>query len=56
MLAPLLARLTRQGGQIVLSGVLSEQSEDVMETYAPWFDFGQPMTEEGWICLSGVKR
>jgi ribosomal protein L11 methyltransferase len=38
MLAPLLAGATRQGGRIVLSGVLSEQAEDVMRVYAQWFD------------------
>ncbi len=56
VLAPLLAGSTRQGGQIVLSGVLSEQAEDVMEIYDQWFDFMPPVMEEGWACLSGVKR
>ncbi|RFC35420.1 MAG: ribosomal protein L11 methyltransferase [Candidatus Nitrotoga sp. LAW] len=56
VLAPLLAGSTRQGGQIVLSGVLSEQAEDVMKTYGQWFDFGPLVVEEGWACLSGVKR
>jgi ribosomal protein L11 methyltransferase len=56
VLAPLLAGLTRQGGQIVLSGVLSEQAEDVMKTYGQWFDFRPLVVEEGWACLSGVKR
>ncbi len=56
VLAPLLAGSTRQGGQIVLSGVLSEQAEDVMEIYGQWFDFRPPAMEEGWACLSGMKR
>ena len=56
MLAPLLASSTRQGGQIVLSGVLSEQAKDVMEIYGQWFDFRPPVMEEGWACLSGMKR
>jgi ribosomal protein L11 methyltransferase len=56
VLAPLLAGSTRQGGQIVLSGVLSEQAEDVMEIYGQWFDFRPPVIEEGWACLSGMKR
>ncbi len=54
-LAPLLAAATRQGGQIVLSGVLSEQAEDVMQIYAQWFDLKPPVMEDGWACLSGVK-
>ncbi|MEQ1743387.1 MAG: 50S ribosomal protein L11 methyltransferase [Candidatus Nitrotoga sp.] len=56
VLAPLLAGSTRQGGQIVLSGVLSEQAEDVMKIYGQWFDFRPPVIEEGWACLSGMKR
>ena len=56
MLAPLLAASTRQGGQIVLSGILSEQVDDTMEIYNQWFDFTPPAIEEGWACLSGIKR
>jgi len=56
VLAPLLAGATRQGGQIVLSGILSEQAEDVMKVYAEWFNLNPPVIEEGWACLSGVKR
>ena len=55
VLAPLLAGATRQGGQIVLSGILSEQAEDVMAIYAQWFDLEPPVREGGWACLSGVK-
>jgi len=56
MLAPLLANATRQGGQIVLSGILEEQAQDVMNIYRQWFDLNAPVFEEGWACLSGVKR
>lgn len=56
MLAPLLATATRQGGHIVLSGILSEQAEDVVRVYAQWFDLKPPVMEDGWACLSGVKR
>jgi len=56
MLAPLLADATRQGGQIVLSGILEEQAQDVMNIYRQWFDMNAPIFEEGWACLSGWKR
>ncbi|MBI1175157.1 MAG: 50S ribosomal protein L11 methyltransferase [Sideroxydans sp.] len=56
MLAPLLAGSARQGGQIVLSGILREQSEDVAAIYGQWFDLRPPIVEDGWVCLSGVKR
>lgn len=56
MLAPLLAGATRQGGRIVLSGILSEQAEDVMKIYAQWFNLAPTVMDEGWACVSGVKR
>ncbi len=56
MLAPLLASATKQGGQIVLSGILQEQADDVMAIYAQWFDLNTPIFEDGWSCLSGRKR
>ena len=56
MLAPLLANATRQGGQIVLSGILEEQAQDVMNIYQQWFDLNAPIFESGWACLSGHKR
>lgn len=56
MLAPLLASLTRSGGQIALSGILSEQAKEVREIYSQWFDLKPPIEEDGWVCLSGVKR
>ena len=56
MLAPLLASATRQGGRIVLSGVLSEQAADVMQVYAQWFDLNPAVMEDGWACLSGSRK
>lgn len=56
ILAPLLANATRPGGQIVLSGILEAQAQDVMNIYQQWFDLKTPIFEEGWSCLSGRKR
>jgi len=56
VLAPLLAGVTRQSGRIVLSGILSEQAEDVMKIYSQWFNLESPIMDEGWACVSGVKR
>ena len=56
LLAPLLANATRQGGQIVLSGILEEQAQDVTNIYQQWFDLNSPIFEGGWSCLSGRKR
>ena len=56
VLAPLLAGAVRQGGRIVLSGILGEQATDVMKIYAQWFNLEPPIMDEGWACVSGVKR
>jgi ribosomal protein L11 methyltransferase len=56
LLAPLLAGATRQGGQIVLSGILEAQAQSVMDIYQHWFDLTPPIFEDGWSCLSGCKR
>ena len=56
ILAPLLAEATHQEGRIVLYGILSEQAADVMKIYAQWFNLDSPVMDEGWACLSGVKK
>lgn len=56
MLGEILAARTKQGGRIVLSGLLAEQSEELGEIYSQWFDIEPAETEEGWARLSGVKR
>ena len=56
LLAPLLANATRQGGQIVLSGILEAQAQSVMEIYQQWFALNPPIFEDGWSCLSGRRR
>ena len=56
VLAPLLARLTRPGGQIALSGILVEQADTVLEAYAPQFTMTRAATDEGWVLLTGSRR
>lgn len=55
-LAPTLTRLIRPGGQIVLSGVLERQAEDLIATYQQDFDLDPIAVDDAWIRLSGVKR
>ena len=55
-LAATLAELTKAGGQIALSGVLTSQTEQVTQAYEPWFDFAPPVEQEGWMLLSARKR
>jgi len=55
-LAPHLAKLTRPGGDLVLSGILSHQAREVMEAYEPWFIMDEPEQREEWIRLTGRRH
>ena len=54
-LAPRLACLVKPGGQLVLSGILSEQAAEVQRAYEPWFHFSTPAEQEGWIRLHAER-
>lgn len=56
MLAPMLAARTKTGGRIVLSGILSEQSDEMTALYSQWFELDTPVHENGWVCISGRKN
>jgi ribosomal protein L11 methyltransferase len=43
----------RPGGQIVLSGVLSRQADEVIATYSEWLTLSVWKESDGWVCLSG---
>jgi ribosomal protein L11 methyltransferase len=55
-LMPTLAALVRPGGQLVLSGVLSEQTETLLERYGVHFDMQPPRQQNEWICVAGHRR
>ena len=55
-LADTLASQVSLQGDIVLTGVLAEQADDVMTAYRPWFEFREPVQREGWVLLEGIKR
>ena len=54
VLAPALVNKMRSGGQIVLSGVLARQAEEVIATYSQWLKLSVWKESEGWVCLHGV--
>lgn len=56
MLGEMLAARTKQGGRIVLSGLLDEQVEELSGIYRQWFDIEPAEIDEGWARLSGVKH
>jgi ribosomal protein L11 methyltransferase len=54
VLAPALVNKIRPGGQIVLSGVLARQADEVIATYSQWLKLSVWKESEGWVCLHGV--
>lgn len=56
LLAPLLANAVRKGGQIALSGILMEQTEEVSKCYQQWFDICIVDQKDDWVLLAGTKR
>lgn len=56
MLASLLAARVVSGGQIVLSGLLEQQIDELSAIYQAWFDMDTPSVSEGWARLSGRRR
>ncbi|MEZ5727901.1 MAG: 50S ribosomal protein L11 methyltransferase [Burkholderiaceae bacterium] len=55
VLAPLLEDLLRPGGSLVLAGLLDRQVDEVAGAYRAT-ELSVYRSEEGWACLSGVKR
>ena len=55
-LASMLAGHTKAGGDIVLSGILREQAEHLVATYSLFFKMDEPVFEEDWVLLHGIKK
>ena len=55
-LADKLASLTKQGGRIILSGILAEQAQQVSDAYSPYFEMANPVQQEDWIRLDGIRK
>ena len=55
VLAPLLCGLTRTGGRIALSGILSAQTEMVRNAYRPAFELQVSGERDGWVLLTGIR-
>jgi ribosomal protein L11 methyltransferase len=55
-LMPILSAHTKPGGTILLSGLLTEQLEELRSVYAPSFTMQPPDTKEEWGRLVGQKH
>lgn len=49
------AALVKPQGQLVLSGILDEQSHDVIDAYQPWFEMKQITHQEDWVRIDFKK-
>lgn len=56
VLAVEFARLVKSGGHIVLSGLLAEQKEAVLQAYQDWFDMDEAVQRGDWVMLSGRRK
>ena len=54
-LAPHLAALVKPGGHVVLSGILADQAKAVLDAYRPYFSMAEPVLNEEWVRLEGVR-
>lgn len=59
ILAPALISRVKEGGSLVLSGILERQAEELIELYnglCATLDLKIWETSEGWVCLAGQKK
>jgi ribosomal protein L11 methyltransferase len=54
LLASLLAARTQ--GDLVLSGILARQADEIAAAYAPWIKLDVWRAHEGWVCMAGRMR
>jgi ribosomal protein L11 methyltransferase len=51
-----IAGLVNSGGDLVLSGILAEQAQSVVDGYQPYLTLDKCVQQEDWIRLTGIKR
>jgi ribosomal protein L11 methyltransferase len=49
------ASMVRPDGQILLSGILKTQLEDIQLSYQPFFELDQASYRDEWVCVSGKR-
>jgi ribosomal protein L11 methyltransferase len=55
-LAPRLSGACKPGGELILSGILEEQAQSVIDAYAPGCTLVEHRQREGWSCLRLARR
>ena len=55
LLAPLLAGHLASGAELVLSGILERQADELRGAYAPWLALDIADSDDGWILMTGMR-
>lgn len=55
-LRPRLAQYVRPGGIIILSGILLEQADEIIQSYSDEFEQFEVQSESTWALVSAIKR
>ena len=55
-LAPSLAKLVKPGGNILLSGILQEQENEIQLAYQLFFELEPVCAKEDWIRVTGTRK
>lgn len=55
-LMPVLTALIRPGGTLILSGILSRQSRDLLTHYTSEFHMSPPVVRDEWVRIEGIRR
>ncbi len=53
--ASFICNAVRSGGRLALSGVLSEQVNDVRNAYREWVEFDPPAIKDNWTRITGMR-
>ncbi len=55
-LAPVFAAACQPGARLAISGILSDQQDELLATYGAWFDDLAVTQREEWVRISGRRR
>jgi ribosomal protein L11 methyltransferase len=56
LLAPVLAQAMTRDGELILSGILEHQADEVINCYTEWLELRIDRREDGWVLLAGRRR
>lgn len=55
-LAAYFAQLLKGGANILLSGILEHQEQEIVQAYTPWFNIIEISKAAEWLCIEGKRK